>query len=277
MPERLYKPFSALLLLVLLAGCASHPDETPELTEAQHYKKAHKSLQDKKYVTAIDQLNELEARFPYGTYADQAQLDLIYAHFRAQDYPETAAAADHYINNHPTGKGLDYAYYFKGLANWYMNTGPLEKLIPEDESARDLSSMKDAFHAFNKLVSQYPDSPYAPDARSRMVYIRNLLAAHEIHVARYYARRRAFVAAADRANYVVEHFQGTPSTAEALAILTKSYGALGQQKLAGKSLKVLAANYPDSRYLDKQGKVTISWWPRPEGKSLLSLLTFDLL
>lgn len=262
--------------LVLFTGCASKPKQGPELTEAEYYRKAHKQLESKNFLTAIDQLEEIQARFPYGQYAEQVQLELIYAHYRSHDYAAAVAAADRFVRNHGGHEHLDYALYLKGLGNYYSQSGPLQRAWSTSSAARDQQSFKDAFQAFYELVSRFPESDYAPDARARMVHIRNQLAEHELHVARYYARRQAFIAAANRAQYVVQHFQGAPAVPEALAIMVKAYQELDQARLAERSHKVLTLNYPESPFLDN-GDVKLEWWPGPESKGILSLLTFDLL
>lgn len=265
-----------LLCLVLLAGCASNPEDRPELTEADQYRQAHKSLEDKNYLTAIDELKELQARFPYGDYAEQGQLDLIYANYLSVDYPSTVVAAQRFIRNYPADPHLDYALYLNGLANFNMEKGLFDNLVSSDKSSKDLDSAKDAFKSFKQLVTRFPNSPYAADARSRMVHIRNQLARQELHVARYYAQRGAMIAAINRAQYVVKHYQQTPAVPEALAIMVKGYERLNRPQLADRSRQVLALNWPDSRFLDKDQQVRLAWWPR-EGRGLLSLLTFDLL
>lgn len=265
-----------LTALLILAGCASTPD-TAELTEAEHYRQAHKTLEKEAFLAAIEELEEVRSRFPYGEYAEQVQLDLIYAHYRNHDYPAVIAAAERFIRNYPNHQRLDYPLYMKGLANFYLERGLLNRMFPRDRAARDMQAGKDAFSAFRELVNRFPDSEYAPDARARMLFIRNNLAEHELQAARYYARRGAHIAAANRARHVVVHYQHTPAVPEALAILTRAYQELGQNELAGQSGKVLRLNWPDSDYLNDDGKVELAWWPGAESKGLLSLLTFDLL
>jgi outer membrane protein assembly factor BamD len=251
-----------LLGLLLLAGCASNK-ERPELTEVDQYREASESLESRNYLTAIDQLKELEARFPYGDFAEQAALDLIYA-------------AQRFMRNYPAHPRMDYALYMRGLANFNMEKGLFDNMVSSDKSSKDMGAAKDAFRDFERLVNRFPDSEYAPDARSRMVHIRNQLARQELHVARYYARRGAIIASINRAQYVVKHYQQTPAVPEALAIMAKGYQRLKQPELAEKSRDVLALNWPDSKFLDNDKQVDLAWWP-DEDDGLLSLLTFDLL
>ena len=265
------------LTATLLSGCAGRKNNE-ELTEAAHYRKASESLEKKAFLSAIEELEELEARFPYGDFAEQAQLDLVYARYKSLDYPGAAAQASRFLRAYPDSDATAYALYIKAMAHYDMNLGLLARFSKSRAAVRDMTNYVEAFRTFEQLVRRFPDSDYAPDARSRMLWIRNQLAAQEIHAARYYARRGALIAAVNRAQQVVRHFQGTPSVPEALAIMSKSYAALQQPELARKSHRVLASNWPSSEFLDSEesGGIKLGWWPR-EQDSLLSLLTFDLL
>ena len=268
-----------ILLIVLgaliVSGCSRNRADGPERTEAEQYAQIQQQLSRNNFLNAIDELQELEARFPYGDYAEQAQLDTIYAHFRALDYPSAVASAGRFIRNYPNHQHVDYAIYMRGLANYNMDRGLTERLVRTDRSYRDLSSWRDAFRDFQDLVNRFPESEYAPDARSRMLHIRNQMARHELHAARYYARRHAYIASANRAQYVVRHFQGTEAVEEAMAILYKSYRALGRDELVENSYAVFMHNWPDSAFVDN-GDIRIDWWPADQ-RTWLRLLTFDLL
>lgn len=265
-----------LIFIVLsLTACAGNPADKRELTEAEHYREAHKLLERKTFLDAIEQLEELEARFPYGDYTEQAQIDLIYARYRSLDYPGATAQAERFIRTYPSSEHLDYVLYIRGLAHYYMEQGLFDRVFGSNKAPRDLATMKDAFRDFDELVRRYPDSAYAADARSRMVFIRNLLAEQELVAARYYARRQAYIASANRAQDVIRHFQHTPSVEEAVAILTKSYESLEQPQLASNGRELLKQNWPQSEWLSR-GEVEIDWWPSGE-RTWLSLLTFDLL
>jgi len=264
-----------LILSVFMVGCASQHDRN-EMTESVFYQKAHQQLVKKRFNTAIDDLKELKARFPYSEYAEQAQLDLVYAYYQTADFAEAIAAAKYYLDHYPSSEQIDYVLYFQGLSNFRLTESAFERIIKRNIAARDLTNKRDAFNDFAELVERFPDSQYAPDARSRMVYIRHLMAQENLEAARYYAKREAFVSAVARAQRVVEHYQGTPSVEEALAIMSRSYRALGQSELADKSRQVLAHNWPKSAYLNSaRDRVEISWWPQE--KTWLQLLTFDLL
>ena len=267
---------SILAVALVTAGCSRRAAEPPERTEAEQYAQVRAQIERNNFMSALEELRELEARFPYGEFAEQAHLDRIYVHYRALDYPAAVAAAGRFLRNHPASRHRDYVLYMRGLAHYNMERGMLERLVGTDRSSRDLSSWRNAFQDFRDLVEEYPDSEYAPDARSRMIHIRNQLAEHELHVARYYARRGAYIAAVNRAQHVVLHFQRTHSVPEALAIMSRSYEALGQQELAQRSRRVLHHNWPDSPYLEGEDRVALEWWPDDE-RTWLRLLTFDLL
>lgn len=262
------------LFVLVLAGCASAPDDR-EMTEARHYGEARELLDKKSYLAAIESLEEVEARFPYGRYTQQVQLDLIYTYFKALDYPQAVAEADSFVRNNPDHPALDYALYMKGLANFYLDIGLFDRLVEQKKGARDLTSMREAFDDFSELVRRFPHSEFAPDARQRMLYIRNQLARGELHAARYYARRGAFIAAANRAQFVIRHFQGSPAVPEALAILSKSYEELDQPGLAAKSARVLRHNWPEAGWLGEDDEIVISWWPDGD-RDWFHMVTFDL-
>lgn len=276
---RAYTVFLSSVLVssaLLVSGCSSTPKERPERTEAQQYEEVRRQIERNNFLTAIDELRELEARFPYGDFAEQSQLDLIYTQYRALDYPAAVASATRFLRNYPANKHLDYVLYMKGVANYNLERGLFDRIVRSDKASRDLDAWRDAFNDFQELVSRFPDSPYAPDARARMVHIRNQAAEHELHAARYYARRGAYVAAVARAREVIIHYQETPAVEEALAIMSRAYRSLGEAELSDRSLAVLRHNWPESSYLSR-GQVQLSWWPSDDGRGLLSLLTFDLL
>jgi len=273
---RRYTIVSIVFIALFATGCANRTKEAPERTEAEHYTEAKRQIGKKNYLTAIDELRELEARYPYGDYTEQAQLDLIYTQFRAADYPAVVATATRFQRNHPNHQHLDYVLYMQGLANYSLEKGMMDGVFGPDKSSRDLRAWRDAFRVFNQLAQRYPASPYTPDAKARMVFIRNQMAEQELHAARYYARRQAYVAAINRAQNVVTHYQRTPAVPEALAIMSRAYNAMGETELAAKSYAVLKHNWPDSSFLDKRKEeVKLAWWPRKH--SWLSWLTFDLL
>ncbi len=276
MPILIRLPLLALLLSFgLMSGCATTDPNQEQLTERQYYEDAQEAIDSNQFTIAIEKLQRLESRYPFGKYAEQAQLELIYCYYRTLDYEAAAITAERFIRQHPDNPALDYAYYMKGLASYSVDRGLFERFIPTDFSERDMGPARESFDDFNRLINRFPNSIYVSDARQRMVYLRNLLAAYEIKAAHFYMERGAFVAAAKRATYVVENFDGTPSVPEALALMTKAYLELDLVDLANTSEKVLASNFPDYPEL-VNGK--LDYTPgQLKRKSLLSALTFGLL
>jgi outer membrane protein assembly factor BamD len=238
-----------------LSACAwldSQKDPTKGWSANKLYSEAAQELDAGSYKTAIEYYEKLEARYPFGRYAMQAQLDVAYAHYKA-DEPEAAiAAADRFIKLNPQNPYVDYAYYLKGIVNYNRSVGFLDRYIPTDPSQRDPGSALDAFHDFDELVRLFPDSKYAPDARQRMIYLRNNLAKNEVHVARYYMKRQAYVAAANRCTYVVERFQRTSAVEDALEVMIEAYKKLGEDKLAADAERVLVLNRQAGRFIQDE-------------------------
>lgn len=245
----------ALVLAVALAGCGvfgKEIDLTENWSAAKLYAEGSSELDSGNYAKAVEYYEKLEARYPFGRYAMQSQLDVAYAHYRA-DEPEAAiAAADRFIKLYPQNPYVDYAYYLKGLVNYNRSVGFLDRYIPTDASQRDPGSALDAFVDFSALVERFPDSRYAEDARQRMLYLRNNLAKHEVNVARYYMRRGAYLAAANRANYVIERFQRTSAVESALEVLIDAYTALGKRELAADAKRVLDLNREAGRFVSDE-------------------------
>ena len=238
-----------LSLLLFISGCSWFGGDDDELIadsgEQQMYREAQRHLKNENFSLAVRSLQGLESRYPFGQYAEQAQLELIYAHYSAYEFAAANEAADRFIRLHPRHPSVDYAYYMKGLAAYDIEPGFFSRFIPSDDTKRDVSHIQTAFAEFAQLLARFPDSAYAPDARQRMVHMRNMLARNEIHVANYYFRRCAYMAALNRGKYVVEHMQQTPSVADGLAIMGQAYLLLGLDDLAEDSIAVLCENYPD--------------------------------
>ncbi|MCQ4270686.1 outer membrane protein assembly factor BamD [Pseudomonas kuykendallii] len=236
--------------LALTAACSSNKEVVDEnLSEAELYQQAQEALSDNSYNSAIAKLKALESRYPFGRYAEQAQLELIYANYKNVEPEAAKSSAERFIRLHPQHPNVDYAYYLKGLASFDQDRGLLARFLPLDMTKRDPGAARDSYNEFAQLTSRYPNSRYAPDAKQRMIYLRNLLAAYEVHVAHYYLTREAYVAAANRGRYVVENFQETPSVGDGLAIMVESYQRLGLDDLAATSLETLKLNYPDNASL----------------------------
>ena len=268
------------ILLLLLSGCSlfdgEEEDEFAGLsTEEQFYQRALGQLNGQNFRGSITTYQALESRFPFGRFAAQAQIEIVYAYYRNQDMEAARAAADRFIRLHPDNENVDYAYYMKGLASFEDGSGFFSRFLPIDHTKRDPGRAQESFSDFAQLLALYPDSPYAADARSRMVYLRNNLAAYEIHVANYYLERLAYIAALRRGQYVVENFQGTPAVADGVAIMVEAYLRMGLSDLADTSLALLKENYPDHASIDNNDDFII----RTEitDPSLLYTVTFGLL
>ncbi len=242
----------SLLVLVLLSSILSScalfreaEDETKDWSANQLLSSAKAKLMESDYEGAIKYYEILEARYPLGRFAQQAQLDLLYAYYKFEEPESSIVAADRFIKLYPRHPRVDYAYYIKGLANFDRNYDTLQRYLPIDLSQRDQETAKESFESFAELVRLFPESRYAEDSRQRMVYLRNNMALHELHVADFYVRRGAHLAALNRAQYVVQHFDRTTAVPDALAMMVKMYKTLGYGELAEQSLRVLKLNYPD--------------------------------
>lgn len=253
----------ALILLALLAGCSLFPepqDETRGWSAQKLYTEAKNHMTEGDYERAVKYFETLEARYPYGRYAQQSQLEVAYAYYKDNEPVSAIAACDRFIKLHPNHPNVDYAYYLKGLAYFNEDLGLLGNISDQDMSERDPKSMRNAFETFKELSTRFPDSKYTPDAVARMKYLVNALAAHEVHVARYYARRGAYVAAANRAQGALQQYPQTTATEEALVIMIRSYDALGLNDLRDDARRVLDKNYPDSKYLKGYSGNEKAWW-----------------
>ena len=242
-----------LISCVFVASCASTQDRYQTMSEEQLYQEARQNMADRRFIRAQDAYQALENRFPFGQYAEQAQLEIIAAYYRAQDYERAMAAADRFIRLHPDHPEVDYAYYYKGVANYDANRTLIDRFFSIDLARRDPGAARDSFNDFATLVSKFPDSQFAGDAEARMTFLRNLLARHEIHVADYYLRRGAYSAAANRGRFVVEHYQETPAVSDGLAVMVKSYRLMNMEDLAEDTLLVLRTNYPLHESLNEDG------------------------
>jgi outer membrane protein assembly factor BamD len=270
----------SILILVLLAvlGCSKDEVEDDlEATELAYYTSAQDSLRAGNYAGAIQKLQLLESRFPFGRYAEQAQLEIIYAYFKSAQPEAARSAADRFIRLHPTHPNVDYAYYLKGMVSFERDKNFLSNILPMDPSTRDPGSARESFNDFSQLIRRYPNSEYAPDAQQKMKYLRNLLAASEVHVARYYIRRGAYVAAANRGRHVFENFQESVAVPDALAVMVEAYQLLELFELADQTLLVLSTNYPGHESLDNEGNFRKSQTVKGKERGWLNIITFGLL
>lgn len=252
--------------MALAAGCGLLPDkidETANWSAQRLYSEAKERLGEGSYEQAIKLYEKLEAKFPYGRYAQQAQIEVAYAYYRQGERAQAIAACDRFIRLHPNHPNVDYIYYLRGLVDFNEDLGIMSNLSRQDMTERDPKGLRDSFDALKELVTRYPDSKYTPDALIRMNYLVNSLAAHEVHVARYYIKRGAFLAAANRAQFAVSNYQETPAVEEALYIMMVAYDSLGLTDLRDDAARVMKKNFPDSDYLArgfKDPSADDPWW-----------------
>jgi len=278
--------FVSVVLVSTLAGCSWIPfiggdDESvePEIetSEQKLYRDAQRMLRSGNYQRAIGSLEMLESRFPFGRYAEQAQLELIYARYMSYDLEGASAAADRFIRLHPQHSNIDYAWYIKGLASFSKNDGLMDRLFETEAFKRDMEPARQSYTDFAQLLARYPDSKYAPDTKQRMVHLRNVLAGAELAVADYYLRRGAHVAAANRARYVLENYPQSSESAEALVVLVESNYKLGLEDEANNALRVLSLNYPNHPAFDEQGNLVLADRIRNRDRSWANVMTLGLL
>ncbi len=226
-------------------GGADDEDNNPfkGMSAKQLYAESKQELSKKEYTSAIKRLEALDTMYPFNDYAEQAEIDLIYAYYKKEDYPSTAATAERYIHLYPRAKRVDYAYFMKGLANFQQTRGTLANMLPMDESWRDPGTQSQAYSDFATLVQKFPDSRYKPNALQRMIYLRNMFAQHELNTATYYYGRKMYVAAEERASYLIKTYPQAPSAQAALSILYYANLALGLNTAAAEALAVYRATY----------------------------------
>ena len=241
--------FTLFILSFFLLACSDDgikSDPYADWSAQDFYDEATIALQSGEFESAITNLENLEARFPFSPFARQAQLDVAYAYYKFEEPESAIAAADRFIRLNPRDPNVDYAWYLKGLADFNRGKGFLDNIFPRDISLHDTKSMHDALHSFSTLVERHPDSRYAVDAYKHMVHLRNKLAEAELHAAKYYIKRKAWLAAAKRGQYVVENYQTTPASREALKIMVRAYSELGLNDLAADAQLVLSTNSSDN-------------------------------
>jgi outer membrane protein assembly factor BamD len=266
-----------LLAIYTLAACSSNGNNVrAEETEQEIFQKASKAIDDQNYFLAVETLQKLESRYPFGKYSEQAQLEMIYAQFQSQELEGARASAERFIRLHTEHEKVDYAYYMKALTTYELGLSLVERYFADDEAMRDSTPAREAFQEFSELIGRFPQSQYAYDARQRMIYLRDRLALHDVHVARYYLKRHAYLAAANRGKNIIETYQGTAHVAEGLVLMVEGYTLLGEQELADKSFKVLVANFPKHKQISK-GQFKLSEWSQKDRRSLWNVITFGLV
>jgi outer membrane protein assembly factor BamD len=262
LPRRVLAGAAALMLAVMVAGCNLLPevkDETAGWSPEKLYATANDEMKSGNYTRAVRLYETLEARYPYGRFAQQAMLESAYSNYRAGESAAAVASAERFIRTYPNHPNVDYAYFLKGLVHFREDQGLLGYVYELDLSERDPKAMKDSFNAFRELAEKFPDSRYAEDARQRMRYLSNALGMYEVHVARYYYNRGAYLAAANRAQASLLSYPRTPSNEDALDLLVRSYEKLGLGQLAEDSRRILKSTFPESRYLANAPDAK-PWW-----------------
>ena len=263
------------LSFALLSACSSN-NQQDFTSEADLYESAQEQLERSRWESAVRSLQLLEEHFPFGKYAEQAQLELIYAYYSSGEPDLATAAADRFIRLHPQHRNVDYAYYMKGLAAYSKDENFLSQIIPLDQTQRDPGAARESLSYFTQLLNRYPDSPYATDAKKRMLYLRNRLARYEIHVANYYFKRGAYLASVNRGKYVLENYQETPAVPDALAVMVQGYHLLEMDELSDRTLAVLRLNYPDHPAFNKSGEFDFQHGDVSGERSWISTITFGL-
>ena len=261
--------FFGILALLILSACSSNeemPDE--RLIEKELYDQAQARLKNESYSTAIMSLEALESRFPFGRYAEQAQAELIYAYYMNSQFEASQSAAERFINLHPRHSHTGYAYYMKGLAAFTDDSGLFSRYFQSDLEKREIVMAQTSFDELSDFISRYPQSNYVSHAKQRMIYLKNLLAKHEMYVADFYMQRGAYLAAVGRSKYVIEHLPNTPQTPYALSILVEAYDLLGYAELKKRNLEILTLNYPDFNFKENESIKKRSW---------ANVITFGLL
>ena len=261
--------FFGILALLILPACSSNeemPDE--RLIEKELYDQAQARLKNESYSTAIMSLEALESRFPFGRYAEQAQAELIYAYYMNSQFEASQSAAERFINLHPRHSHTGYAYYMKGLAAFTDDSGLFSRYFQSDLEKREIVMAQTSFDELSDFISRYPQSKYVSHAKQRMIYLKNLLAKHEMYVADFYMQRGAYLAAVGRSKYVIEHLPNTPQTPYALSILVEAYDLLGYSELKKRNLEILTLNYPDFNFKENESIKKRSW---------ANVITFGLL
>jgi outer membrane protein assembly factor BamD len=247
---------------LLLSGCSFSDKLDPKKnwTVEQFYENAKADLDSGNYPGAVKGYEALEARYPFGRYAQQAQLDTAYAQYKDNNTAEAVAACDRFVKLHPNHPNLDYALYLKALAYFKPDLGVFGDLLNLDPSERDPKALRESFDVFKDLVTRFPDSAYAPDSRNRMAYLVNSLAKHDVTVARYYYNRGGYLAAVNRSQNVLQRYPQAPATEEALVISVQGYKKMDMPDLAESSRRVLEKNFPNNRLITQNRDDNGPWW-----------------
>jgi outer membrane protein assembly factor BamD len=280
MQKKLSVLVAASALAVSLSGCglmSGKTDETKNWSASKLYDEARQEMDGGHYDAAIKLFEKLQTNYPFGTYAAQAQMEIAYAHYKAQDAAEALASVERFIKEHPNHPQVDYMYYLRGLINFNDQVGFLGFVYEQDPTERDPKATREAFAAFKALVDKFPNSKYAPDSTARMKYLVNAMASYEVHVANYYYRRGAYLAALNRAQDAIANYSDAPAREEALFLMVHCYDKMGMPELRDDAQRVFVKNYPDSKFVSGKAGGGKSWWrfwskadPMPAPKDAVS-------
>jgi outer membrane protein assembly factor BamD len=254
---------AALLLAAALGGCAwfaDKPDVKKDWTAAQYYQAAKEEFDNKNWEQAVKLYEQLESKFPYGRFAQQAELEVAYAYYKQGETAQAVSALDKFTKLHPNHPNLDYAIYLKGLVNFKEDLGLLGRWVNQDLADRDPKSARESFESFKDLITRFPDSRYAEDSRQRMAYLVEALARHEVRVAQYYLANGGYVAAINRAQDAIVRFPNSSTHREALEVMIESYDRMGMQDMRDDTRKVLARNYPQDKMAAAGQNRSKPWW-----------------
>ncbi|MFT6188718.1 MAG: outer membrane protein assembly factor BamD [Oleispira sp.] len=266
-----------ILSCLILAACSSTDKRPEDLSEREFYEQAREAMEDNNFLIASERLQQLESRYPFGDYAEQAQLELIYTQHMMSDMEGALASAERFIRLHPLHKQVDYAYYMRGLSVYELGFNFVERYTPSEQARRDPTPFRDAFNYFDELLRRYPDSQYNEDAQKRMIFLRDRLAQYEVGVGRFYLKRHAYLAAAQRGERVMLGYQGTSAVADALALQIEAYRLLGQDLEAQQALALLNKNYPEHEQLTEEGKFIDSGLTKEDRRTLIGVMSFGLI
>jgi outer membrane protein assembly factor BamD len=262
MQKKLFR-LTGLLFALSLSACSSlsdKVDETKSWSASKLYSEAREELSSGNYDKSVELFEKLESRYPFGTYAQQAQMEVAYIHYRQGDQPQALAAVERFIKLHPNHPNIDYIYYLRGLINFNDKVSILDAIAHQDQTERDPKAAREAFDAFKQLADRFPDSIYTKDAIARMKYLVNAMAQYDVNVANYYYRRGAYLAAANRAQLAIKNYREAPAIEEALFIMIRAYDALGLTDLRDDAERIMKKNFPDSDFFKGGRSKKDPWW-----------------
>lgn len=249
-----------VVAMLAISGCSREKQEDDRGAE-ELYAEAQRALNNRNYTDAIERYRRLTTRYPFGRHAEQAQLDMAYAMHKARQSERAISTLDRFIRTYPTHPNVDYAWYLKGLVNYQETMGMMRRLFPGQVVDRDQTTARQAFLDFQELIQRFPQSRYVADARQRMVFLRNVMAEHEVVIGEYYYRRKAYIAAINRAKYVIQNYPQAPANINALDLMARAYTRLDMPALAADTREVLRHSYGDDALVEEKESLWRRMWP----------------